>query len=282
MPALFVALIIAQAPTRLPETIVIESRQAAPLGEASPSVSRVNVTEATEAGLTTLAEALATTPGLYATEQTGEGSQASLFIRGTNSSQSAVLLDGRRLPPGFSGSYEIGRYRLFGLNSVEILRGPSSALYGANALGGVVDLRLASPLTEAAGGLWQAEGGSYGRGSLGFRWLANNAAGKAAATQGTSLALTTTHDDGWRTNGGRDATNALVKSEWRLTPISSSKSSARRTSPGPACRGNPAGRPPKATPTTGKRTLAGYSRLDCATRMTCSPRSPSGLTVARR
>lgn len=282
MPALFLALILAQAPTRLPETIVIESRQVAPLGEASPSVSRVNVTEATEAGLTTLAEALATTPGLYATEQTGEGSQASLFIRGTNSSQSAVLLDGRRLPPGFSGTYEIGRYRLFGLNSVEILRGPSSALYGANALGGVVDLRLASPLTETAGGRWQAEGGSYGRGSLAFHWLANNAAGKAAATQGTSLALTTTHDNGWRTNGGRDATNALVKSEWRLTPSSSSKSSARRTSPEPACRGKPAGRPPKATPTTGKRTLAGCSRLACATRMTCSPRSSSGPTEAPR
>jgi vitamin B12 transporter len=218
MPALLAALILAQAPTRLPETVVVETRHPAPLEEASPSVSRVIVAEATDSGLTTLAGALATTPGLYATEQTGEGSQASAFIRGTNSSQSALLLDGRRLPPGFSGSYEMGRYRLFGLRSVEILRGPSSSLYGANALGGVVDLRLADPLTDAVGGVWQVEGGSYGRATAGFAWLTNDAKGRTAARTGTSVALTSTHDDGWRVNGARDATNALVKSAWRLSP----------------------------------------------------------------
>lgn len=239
MPALLAALVLAQVPApppasgkeanpqaglplapvaRLPETVVVETRHPTALEEASPSVSRLAVAEATDAGLTTLAGALATAPGLYATEQSGEGSQASLFIRGTNSSQSAVLLDGRRLPPGFSGSYELGRYRLWGLRSVEILRGPSSTLYGANALGGVVDLRLADPLTDAPGGAWQFEGGSYGRASLGFSWLANDAAGKAKARSGTSVALTTTHDDGWRVNGARDATNALFKSCWRLSP----------------------------------------------------------------
>lgn len=218
MPLLLATLFLAQAPTRLPETVVVETRHPTPLEETSPSVTRLSVAEATDAGLTTLSGALATTPGLYAAEQAGEGSQASLFIRGTNSSQSAVLLDGRRLPPGFSGSYEIGRYRLFGLNSVEILRGPSSSLYGANALGGVVDLRLADPLVAPRGGAWQVEGGSYGRASLGFSWLTNDAQGKEAARSGTSVALTTTHDDGWRVNGARDATNALIKSAWRLSP----------------------------------------------------------------
>ena len=64
MPALLAALILAQAPTRLPETVVVETRHAAPLEEASPSVSRVIVAEATDSGLTTLAGALAGTPGL--------------------------------------------------------------------------------------------------------------------------------------------------------------------------------------------------------------------------
>ena len=135
------AIFLAQAPTRLPETVVIETRQAAPLADASPSVSRLDVTAATESGLTTLTSLLGGAPGVYATEQSGEGSVGSLFLRGTNSTQTAVLLDGRRLPQGFSNSYEIGRYRIFGLSSVEILRGPSSSLYGANALGGVIDLR---------------------------------------------------------------------------------------------------------------------------------------------
>ena len=211
-------LFLAQAPTRLPETVVIETRQATPLADASPSVSRLDVTAATESGQTTLAGLLGGAPGVYATEQSGEGSVGSLFLRGTNSSQTAVLLDGRRLPQGFSNSYEIGRYRIFGLSSVEILRGPSSSLYGANALGGVIDLRQQSPLTAKAGSTLVAEGGSYGRGSLGLAFLSNNAAGTQAATNGTSVSLSASHDDGWRPNGYRDALSSYFKHESRLSP----------------------------------------------------------------
>ncbi|MEY3911407.1 MAG: hypothetical protein RLY37_875 [Verrucomicrobiota bacterium] len=212
------AIFLAQAPTRLPETVVIETRQAAPLADASPSVSRLDVTAATESGLTTLTGLLGGAPGVYATEQSGEGSVGSLFLRGTNSSQTAVLLDGRRLPQGFSNSYEIGRYRIFGLSSVEILRGPSSSLYGANALGGVIDLRQQSPLSAKAGSTLVAEGGSYGRGSLGLAFLSNNAAGAQAATHGTAISLSASHDDGWRPNGDRDALSTYLKHEWRLSP----------------------------------------------------------------
>ena len=208
---------LAQAPTRLPDTVVIETRQATPLADASPSVSRLDVTAATESGQTTLAGLLGGAPGVYASEQSGEGSVGSLFLRGTNSTQTAVLLDGRRLPQGFSNSYEIGRYRIFGLSSVEILRGPSSSLYGANALGGVIDLRQQSPLSAKAGSTLVAEGGAYGRGSLGLAFLSNNAVGAQAATNGTAVSLSASHDDGWRPNGDRDALSAYLKHEWRLS-----------------------------------------------------------------
>jgi vitamin B12 transporter len=212
------ALFLAQAPTRLPETVVIETRQAAPLADASPSVSRLDVAAATEAGQTTLTGLLGAAPGVYATEQSGEGSVGSLFLRGTNSTQTAVLLDGRRLPQGFSNSYEIGRYRIFGLSSVEVLRGPSSSLYGANALGGVIDLRQQSPLAAKPGATLVAEGGSYGRGSLGVSFLANNAVGAQPATNGTAVSLSASHDDGWRPNGDRDALSAYLRQEWKLGP----------------------------------------------------------------
>jgi vitamin B12 transporter len=197
---------------------VIETRQAAPLADASPSVSRLDVTAATESGLTTLTSLLGGAPGVYASEQSGEGSVGSLFLRGTNSTQTAVLLDGRRLPQGFSNSYEIGRYRIFGLSSVEVLRGPSSSLYGANALGGVIDLRQQSPLTAKAGSTLVAEGGSYRRGYLGLGFLSNNSVGTQAATHGTSVSLSASHDDGWRPNGYRDALSTYLKHESRLSP----------------------------------------------------------------
>ena len=209
-------LALAQAPAQLPETVVVETRQRTEITDASPSVSRLDIAQANEAGLTTLAGLLGGTPGVFATEQSGEGSQASLFLRGTNSSQTAVLLDGRRLPQGFSNSYEIGRYRLHGLSSVEILRGPASSLYGANALGGVIDLRLASPLADKPSATLGLEGGSYGRASANFDFLTNNAATGKTATQGLALALTHSRDDGWRDNGGRDASTALLKYEQRI------------------------------------------------------------------
>jgi vitamin B12 transporter len=214
----FAALLLAQAPTRLPETVVIETRQAKPLAETSASVSRLDVAAATDAGQTTLTSLLGGAPGVFATEQSGEGSVGALFLRGTNSTQTAVLLDGRRLPQGFSNSYEIGRYRIFGLASVEVLRGPSSTLYGANALGGVIDLRQQSPLTARNGSTLVAEGGSYGRGTLNYALLTNNAEAGQAATQGTALSLTATHDDGFRPNADREAVSAFLKHEQRLAP----------------------------------------------------------------
>jgi vitamin B12 transporter len=212
------ALLLAQTPTRLPDTVVIETRQTSRLDEASPSVSRLDVAAATDAGQTTLSGLLGGAPGVFATEQSGEGSVGSLFLRGTNSTQTAVLLDGRRLPQGFSNSYEIGRYRIFGLSSVEVLRGPSSTLYGANALGGVVDLRQRSPLDGTAGADLTAEGGSFGRGTLNVATLQNNADKGRPATQGTALSLTATHDDGFRPNAGREAVSGFLKHELRLGP----------------------------------------------------------------
>ena len=86
------ALILAQAAVQLPETVVVETRQPAPVTEASPSVTKLDVTPATEAGYRSLTTLLGTTPGVFASEQGGEGSQSSLFIRGTNSAHTAVLL----------------------------------------------------------------------------------------------------------------------------------------------------------------------------------------------
>jgi len=218
MPLVLPTLLLAQAAVQLPETVVVETRQPAPASAASPSVTKLDVAQADEAGYRSLTSLLGTAPGVFATEQSGQGSQSSLFIRGTNSAHTAVLLDGRRLPAGFSGTYELGRYRLFGLSSVEVLRGASSSLYGANSLGGVVDLRLQDPLTAKAGSTLDVEGGSYGRASLGYAWATNNARAGQPATQGTALSVTSAHDDGWRANSDRDASTALVKSAWRLSP----------------------------------------------------------------
>lgn len=200
----------------LPETVVVETRVTAPAASASPSVTRIDGADLAESGRLDLSAALAGTPGMLGLTQAGEGSQTSVFTRGTNSSQTALLLDGRRLSPGFSGSYEPGRYRLDGLGSLEVLRGASSTLYGANALGGVIDLRLRDPLADAVGTQLLAEGGSHGRATLGLSTLLRGAGPKPSS--GLVLNVDASREDGWRDNADREAGHVLGKAAWALAP----------------------------------------------------------------
>ncbi len=206
-----------QEVVELPETIVVETRRPTLLSEASPSVTKFSPQDSSLSQFGTLSNVLSATPGVYASEQSGIGSSTSVFFRGTNSAHTAFLLDGRRLSEGFSGNYEIGRYRTYGLSSVEILRGPSSSLYGANALGGVIDCRLPQPLTESSNIHSTLEIGSYGYASLGISATNNNAQGTEPATQGNTVTFTTSHSDGWRDNSSRDALNLLFKSVWKIS-----------------------------------------------------------------
>lgn len=74
--------------------------------------------------------------------QTGQaGGQASLFVRGTESNHTVVLLNGRRLPPGLAGLYQLEYLDTSTLESVQFARGAVSSLYGSDALGGALDLR---------------------------------------------------------------------------------------------------------------------------------------------
>ena len=213
-PALLASVLLAAATmAALPETVVVEDRLPRPGAERAPSVSRIDGAELEEQGRADLASALGELPGVVALPQSGEGSQTSLFLRGTNSTHTALLLDGRRLTPGFSGSYEPGRYRLGGLASVEVRRGAASALYGANALGGVVDLRLRDPLADEEGGAVSADAGSFGRAGLRV-----SALGRGSPDHGFVGDLALAREDGWRDNADRESLAFLGKDARRLAP----------------------------------------------------------------
>lgn len=206
-------LLAAAASAALPETVVVEARLPRPAETASPSVSRISGDDLAEEGRRDLAAALGDLPGMVALSQAGEGSQTSLFTRGTSSNHTALLLDGRRLSPGFSGSYEPGRYRLGGLSSVEVHRGATSSLYGANALGGVVDLRLRDPLADPAGSRLGLEAGSFGRGGLSVSVLE-----RAGRDLGWVADLAGSREDGWRDNSRRESIAFAGKAVHRLGP----------------------------------------------------------------
>ena len=79
-------------------------------------------------------------PGLTVVGSGDEGKVTSVFTRGTGSNQTLVMLDGVRLNSPYFGGFDWSRLSTAGLRQVEVARGPYSALWGADAVGGVINL----------------------------------------------------------------------------------------------------------------------------------------------
>ncbi len=112
-------------------------------------------------GLSTdLVTALQIMPGTF-TAQTGQrGSQASLFIRGGDSDDNLVLLDGVSAGD-LGGRFDFGPLSTTAIESAEVYRGPDSNLYGAGAVSGVVSLRTPHGTTSFPSILFHGDAGSF-------------------------------------------------------------------------------------------------------------------------
>jgi vitamin B12 transporter len=90
-------------------------------------------------------------PGLDVVQLGTPGSQTSLFTRGTNSTQTLVLVDGARMNSPFFAGYDWSAMTTESIDRIEIVRGPFSALYGSDAIGGVVQVFTRSPDSGVSG-----------------------------------------------------------------------------------------------------------------------------------
>jgi vitamin B12 transporter len=90
--------------------------------------------------VTDLGELLATVPGIDIGRNGGAGQGASLFIRGTESNHALILIDGVRINPGTIGGANFQHIDPNQVERIEILRGPRAALYGDQAMGGVINI----------------------------------------------------------------------------------------------------------------------------------------------
>ncbi|MFL9866584.1 TonB-dependent receptor [Paraburkholderia fungorum] len=87
-----------------------------------------------------ITQALATLPGVTLSQNGGPGSTASVSIRGSSASQVAVFIDGIRVGSATSGQAEWADLPTSAFDRVEVISGPAAASFGANAMGGVVQL----------------------------------------------------------------------------------------------------------------------------------------------
>jgi vitamin B12 transporter len=164
----FVALILAAAgataePEEGPETIVVTAtRIPTPLSEVASSMSVVSADDIAARQIQNLPDLLQQVPGLNVIQTGGPGSQTSVFMRGTNSNHTKVFVDGIDVsdPSNPTGAFDFSQFLTQDIDRVEVLRGPQSGLYGADAIGGVINI-----ITKSGEGPAQfhatAEGGSF-------------------------------------------------------------------------------------------------------------------------
>ena len=140
---------------------VVATRTPVELGALSISTSYLDATTLEQRQYFTLSDALKELPGTAVVQNGHVGALSSLFTRGTESNHTAIFLNGRRLPAGTMGQYDLSSLGIENLSSVEFIRGPSSSLYGSDAIGGVIDLRSKEAIPETQSTVLSAEHGSF-------------------------------------------------------------------------------------------------------------------------
>lgn len=158
----------------LKEVVVTASRVATPVTDVIADVSIIDRAQLDQAGQSSLRDILARQPGVQFVSSGSFRSSTGIFLRGASSSQTVVLIDGIRVGSATLGAASFENMPLERIERIEILRGAASALYGPDAVGGVIQIFTRAP-TEAlalsanlgVGTFGQQQAGASLRGSSG-------------------------------------------------------------------------------------------------------------------
>jgi vitamin B12 transporter len=170
-------------PQQLETVVVTAARTEQRLRDALPSVTVIQRSEIEQRQASDLVELLARQAGIEFARAGGAGGQASLFVRGANSSQVLVLIDGVRLNTAVGGAAALGGITLDAVERIEIVRGNLSSLYGSEAIGGVVQIFTRGGARTGAAFDAEAGGGSTRAASGSATWAGDGT--RLAATAGT-------------------------------------------------------------------------------------------------
>ncbi len=126
--------------TSLAPVVVTATREAQPITDVLSDVTVIGPEEIARAGVEGLVNLLQRQPGVEIVQNGGPGAVSGVFLRGANSNQTLVLVDGIRLASSTSGTTALEAIPLDQIEHIEVLRGPASSLYGADAIGGVIQI----------------------------------------------------------------------------------------------------------------------------------------------
>ncbi|MCX7804251.1 MAG: TonB-dependent receptor [Planctomycetota bacterium] len=123
-----------------PVTVTASRSAEQRLSEVPQYATVISREEVEKSGARDLGELLRGRTGLTLTSYGGPGTMTNLALRGTSSSQTLVLVDGRPVQDIANGTPDFSRFPVEDIERVEILRGPAGAMYGSFAMGGAVNI----------------------------------------------------------------------------------------------------------------------------------------------
>lgn len=139
------------------EIVVVATGFAQPRDTTGQAITIVTAADLERLQAVNLTDALRTLPGASIAQRGPVGGQTSVFLRGGNSSQTLVLIDGVRIndPSSPNAAVDFGSLLAGNAQRIEVLRGPNSVVWGSQAMGGVVNIETALPTSdlEARGAL---------------------------------------------------------------------------------------------------------------------------------
>ncbi|CAM3598587.1 TonB-dependent receptor domain-containing protein [Parendozoicomonas haliclonae] len=125
---------------KMDEVVVTAARTAQTVDQTLASVSVITRKDIEQSQAQSVPELLAKLPGVQIRSNGGPGSNTDMLIRGTSPSQSIVLMDGQRIGSATNGSPALQYLNPDQIERIEVVRGPKASLYGADAIGGVVNI----------------------------------------------------------------------------------------------------------------------------------------------
>jgi vitamin B12 transporter len=134
-----------QSPAVLDPVVVTAARMPQRLTDLLADVTVIDALQIRRSGAQSLAELLQRQPGVEIVQNGGPGASSGVFLRGANTAQTVVLVDGLRVSSSTAGATALEAIPLDQIDRIEILRGPSSSLYGADAIGGVIQVFTRKP-----------------------------------------------------------------------------------------------------------------------------------------
>lgn len=140
LTALFVVPAATMAATSLDTVNVTASRMAQTIDETLAAVTVITREDIDKSQAKDITQLLDGTQGLTMNNNGGLGKVAGIRLRGTDSKQVLVLIDGIRIGSATLGTTAFQDLPLSQIERIEVVRGPRSQLYGADAIGGVIQI----------------------------------------------------------------------------------------------------------------------------------------------